>query len=274
MEFARQEYWSGLPLPSIPRICKYYFKEKCHCRYDSIKTLDIGSYPNLPEWALKTIASVLIREKQMEFQHYIQMKAEVHVVKAMVFPVVMYGCESWTVKKAEHWRTDAFELWCWRRLLRVPWTARRSNQSILKKSVLNILWKNWCWSWNSNILDTWWEEPTHWKRPWCWKRLKAGREGDNRGWDGWMVWQTEFEQFVHEFEQFWELGMDREAWHVVVHDVSKSQTRLSNRTELNKWRQNLEWLSWERNSSSNHSCKRQGMESVREPQMDATLSTS
>ena len=87
MEFARQEYWSGLPLSSSPGICKYYFKEKCHCRYDSIKTLDIGSYPSLPEWALKTIASILIREKQTEVQHYVQMKAEVHAVKAMVFPV-------------------------------------------------------------------------------------------------------------------------------------------------------------------------------------------
>ena len=63
----------------------------------------------------------------------IALPAKVHLVKAMVFPVVMYGCESWTIKKAEHWRTDAFELWCWRKLLRVPWTARRSNQSILKE---------------------------------------------------------------------------------------------------------------------------------------------
>ena len=66
---------------------------------------------------------------------------KVHLVKAMVFPVIMYGCESWTVKKAEHRRIDAFELWCWRRLLRVPWTARRSNQSILKESVLSVHWK-------------------------------------------------------------------------------------------------------------------------------------
>ena len=133
MEFARQEYWSELPLPSVPRICKYYFREKCHCRYDSIKTLDIGSYPSLPEWALKTIASVSIRQKQTEIQHYIQMKAKVHIVKAMVFPVVMYGCESWTIKKAECRRIDAFEMWCWRRLFRVSWTARRSNQSILEE---------------------------------------------------------------------------------------------------------------------------------------------
>ena len=74
------------------------------------------------------------------------------LVKAMVFPVVMYGCESWTIKKAEHRRIDAFELWCWRRLLRVPRTARRSNQSILKEISPGVHWKDWCWSWNSNIL--------------------------------------------------------------------------------------------------------------------------
>ena len=96
----------------------------------------------------------------------------------------MYGCESWTIKKAELWRIDAFELWCWRRLLRVLWTARRSNQSIQRKSVLNIHWKDWCWSWNSNILATWCKELTHWKRPWCWERLNACGERDNREWDG------------------------------------------------------------------------------------------
>ena len=72
----------------------------------------------------------------------ITLPTKFHLVKAIVFPVVMYGCESWTVKKAEHQRIDAFELWCWRRLLRVPWTAKRSNQSILKKSALNIHWKD------------------------------------------------------------------------------------------------------------------------------------
>ena len=108
------------------------------------------------------------------------------------FSRVMCGCESWTIKKAERWRIDAFELWCWRWLLRIPWTARRSNQSILKKSVLNIHWKDWCWNWNSNTLATWWEEPTHWKRPWCWERLKAGGEGDDRGWDGWMASPTQW----------------------------------------------------------------------------------
>ena len=109
-----------------------------------------------------------------------------------VFPVVMYGCESWTIKKAEPQRIDAFELRCWRRLLRVPWTARRSNQSVLKKSVLNIHRKDWCWSWNSNTLATWWEELTHLERLWCWEGLWAGGEGDDRGWDGWMASLTQW----------------------------------------------------------------------------------
>ena len=97
----------------------------------------------------------------------ITLPTKVWLVKAMVFPVVMYGCKSWTIKKAEHRRIDAFELWCWRNHLRVPWTARRSNQSILKEISLDIHWKDWCWGWNSNTLATWCEELNHWKRPWC-----------------------------------------------------------------------------------------------------------
>ena len=73
-------------------------------------------------------------------------------VKAMVFPLVTYGCENWTIRKAEQWRTDVFELWCWRRLLRVPWTAKRSNQSILKEISPDMHWKDWCWSWSPNYL--------------------------------------------------------------------------------------------------------------------------
>ena len=96
------------------------------------------------------------------------------------------------MKKAEHRRIDAFELWCWRRLLGVPWTARRSNQSILKETVLNIHWKDWCWSWNSNTLATSSEELTHWKRLWCWEVLGPGGEGDDRGWDGWMASLTQW----------------------------------------------------------------------------------
>ena len=116
----------------------------------------------------------------------ITLLTKVHLVKAMVFPVVMYGCESWTIKKAKHWRIDAL-LWYWRKLLRVPWTARRSNQSILKKISLVCSLLDWCWSWNSSTLATWCKELTHWKRHWCWERLKAGGEGDDRGCNGWMA---------------------------------------------------------------------------------------
>ena len=111
------------------------------------------------------------------------LQTKVHLVRAMVFPVVMYGHESWTIKKPEHWRIDAFELWCWR-LLRVLRTARRSNQSILKEISQGVHWKDWFWSWNSNTLATWCKKLTHLKRPWCWERLRAGGEGDVRGWDG------------------------------------------------------------------------------------------
>ena len=115
----------------------------------------------------------------------ITLPTKVRLVKDMVFPVVIYGCESWTIKKAECWRIDAFELQCWSRLLWVPWTVRRSNKSILKEispeySLEGLMW---CWSWNSNPLATWYKEPTFSKRPWCWKRLKVGWEGDDRGWD-------------------------------------------------------------------------------------------
>ena len=116
------------------------------------------------------------------------LSTKVHLVKALVFPVVMYGRESWTIKKAECQRTDVFELWCWRRLLRVPWTARRSNQSILRKSVLNIHWKDWCWSWSSNILATRSKELTDsLEKTLMMGKMKAGGEGADGGWDGWMV---------------------------------------------------------------------------------------
>ena len=117
----------------------------------------------------------------------ITLPTNVCLIKAIVFPVVMYGCKRWITKKAEHQRTDAFELWYWRRLLRVLWTAKRSTQSILKRSVLGVHWKDWCWSWNSNTLATWCEELTHLKRPWCLEKLRSGGEGDDRGWDGWMA---------------------------------------------------------------------------------------
>ena len=147
----------------------------------------------------------------------ITLPTKVRLVKAMVFPVVMYGCDSWIIKKAECRRIDAFELWCWRRLLRVPWTTKRYNQSILKEiSLLLFPWfpfkwmtihsKDWCWSWNSNTLATWCEELTPWKRPWCWEGLGAGGEEDNRGWDGWMASPTRWTWVWASSRSWWWTG--------------------------------------------------------------------
>ena len=109
----------------------------------------------------------------------ITLPTKVCIVKAMVFPVVMHECENWPIKKAEHQRIDAFKLWCWRRLLRVCWTARKSNKSILKEG---LMLKGKLWYFGHLMQRT-----AHWKRLWCWARLKGGGEGDNRGWDGWRA---------------------------------------------------------------------------------------
>ena len=114
-----------------------------------------------------------------------------HLLKAMVFPVVMYGCESWTIKKAEHWRIDAFDLWCWRRLLRVPWTARRSNQSILKEISLGCLLEGLILKLKFQYFGHLMRRADS-KRPWCWERLKAGGQKDDRGWDGWIASPTQW----------------------------------------------------------------------------------
>ena len=118
---------------------------------------------------------------------------KVHLVKAMVFPVVMNGCASWTIKKAERQRIDAFELWCWRRLLRVPWTARRSNQSLLKISP-GISLEGMMLKLKLQYFGHLMRRVDHWKRLWCWERLGAGGEGDGRGWDGWMASRTRWTQ--------------------------------------------------------------------------------
>ena len=110
-----------------------------------------------------------------------------YIVKVMVFPVVVHGCENWTTKKAECWKIDAFELWCWRRLLRDPWTERRSNQSILMEINPEYSLKRLMLKLKFQYFAIWYDELTHWKRPWCWEGLRAGGEGTDRGWDGWMA---------------------------------------------------------------------------------------
>ena len=156
----------------------------------------------------KTIASLILSKRSLK--------------------VVMYGCESWTIKKAEHKRIDAFELCCCRRLLRVPLTVRRSKQSILKEISPGCSLEGLMLKLILNTLATWCEELTHWKSPWCWVRWKV-EEGDDRGWDGWMAsptWRT----WV--WASSWGLVMYREAWLAAVQGVTQSWTRLSGWTKL------------------------------------------
>ena len=148
-------------------------------------------------------------------------KKKVCLVKAMVFPVVMYGCESWTIKKAERRRIDAFELWCWRRLLRVPWSARKSNQSNLKEITPD-------YSLEGLMLKLQYFGHLMWTANWCWKRLRAAGEGGNSRWNGWMASSTQWTRVWANSRSRWWTGRPG-----VLRFMGSQRVRQDWATELN-----------------------------------------